>query len=77
MPALHALAQLWQFEADAKRHPVPLVHRLAQQSAWNHCLDRAVSFLGFDLLQSAWHALHQGTQPLLARHALRGVRMHE
>ena len=58
-PALHALTCLWQLEADAKRQPIPLIHRPARQSAWNHCLDIAVAFLGLDQLQSAWQAVRQ------------------
>ena len=59
MPALQALARLWQLEASAKRHPVPLIHRPAQQAAWNQCLDHAVSLLGMDRLMPAWQALSQ------------------
>ena len=58
-PALQALARLWQLEADAKRQPIPLVHRLAQQAAWNHCLDEAISLLGIDPLMQAWKAVSQ------------------
>ena len=58
-PALHALACLWQLEADAKRQPVPLIQRPALQSAWNHCLDIAVSFLGLDPLQPALQTVCQ------------------
>jgi hypothetical protein len=59
MPALQALACLWQLEADAKRQPVPLIQRLAQQTTWNLCLDKAVSLLGWDSLMQAWKALNQ------------------
>ena len=58
-PALQALTCLWQLEADAKRQPIPWVQRPALQSAWNHCLDTAVSFLGLDPLQSALQAVRQ------------------
>jgi hypothetical protein len=58
-PALQAMARLWQLEADARRQPVPLMHRSAQQAAWNHCLDVAVSLLGLDRLMPAWQALTQ------------------
>lgn len=57
--AFQALTRLWQREADAKRHPVPLLQRLAHQNAWNHCLDTAVSLLGFDALPQVWQALRQ------------------
>jgi hypothetical protein len=58
-PALQALACLWQLEADAKRQPIPLIHRPALQSAWNQCLDTAVAFIGLDPLQSALQAVRQ------------------
>ncbi len=58
-PALHALSCLWQLEADAKRQSVPLIHRPALQSAWNHYLDTAVASLGLDRLQSALQAVRQ------------------
>ncbi len=58
-PALHALSCLWQLEADAKRQSVPLIHRPALQSAWSHCLDTAVAFLGLDPLQPALQAVRQ------------------
>ena len=58
-PAVQALARLWQLEADAKRQPVPLIHRSAQQAAWNHGLDEVVSLLGIDLLMQAWQAVSQ------------------
>ncbi len=57
MPALQVLARLWQLEAGAKRHPVPLINRPAQQTAWNLALDQATSLLGMDLLMPAWQAL--------------------
>jgi hypothetical protein len=53
------LARLWQLEADAKRQPVPLLHRSAQQAAWNHYLDEAISRLGMEPLMPAWQALCQ------------------
>jgi hypothetical protein len=59
MPALQALARLWQMEADARRHPVPLMYRSAQQAAWNHGLDVAASLLGLDRLMPAWQAITQ------------------
>jgi hypothetical protein len=58
-PALHALARLWQLEADAKRHPIALPQRLAQQAAWSHCLDEAVGLIGIDRLLPAWQALRE------------------
>lgn len=58
-PAVQALARLWQLEADARRQPVPLMYRPAQQATWNHCLDAAVSLLGLDRLMPAWQALSQ------------------
>ena len=57
--ALRALSCLWQLEADAKRQPVPLIHRPAQQAAWNHYLDKAIALLGIELLMPAWQALCQ------------------
>ena len=58
-PALQALTCLWQLEASAKRQPIPLIHRPALQSAWNHCLDTALSFLCLDPLQAALQAVRQ------------------
>jgi hypothetical protein len=57
--ALQALVRLWQLEADAKRQPVPLLHRSTQQAAWNHYLDEAISLLGMEPLMPAWQALCQ------------------
>jgi hypothetical protein len=58
-PALQALARLWQLEADARRQPVPLIHRSTRLAAWNRCLDAAVSLLGLEPLIPAWQALSQ------------------
>jgi hypothetical protein len=57
--ALQALARLWQLEADAKRQPVSLLHRPAQQATWNHSLDEAISLLGIEPLMPAWQSLSQ------------------
>ncbi len=57
--ALQALARLWQLEADAKRQPVPLLHRPVQQAVWNHYLDEAIALLDMELLMPAWQALCQ------------------
>ena len=66
-PALQALARLWQLEADAKRQPVPLIHRSAQQAAWNQCLDKAISLLGMDASDASLAGPQPGAEPLLAR----------
>lgn len=58
-PALPALSRWWQLEADAKRRPVALLQRAAQQTAWNQCLDEAVGLLDMEHLLPAWQALCQ------------------
>jgi hypothetical protein len=58
-PTLHALARLWQLEADAKRHPIALLQRPPHQAAWNHCLDEAVGLIGTEQLLPAWQSLHE------------------
>jgi hypothetical protein len=59
VPAIQALSSLWQVEADAKRQPVPVSQRAAQQTAWNDGLDRAVAQVGLESLMEAWQALRQ------------------
>lgn len=49
-PVLHALARLWQVEANAHRQPPSCAERSFQQATWNQCLDQAVSLLGNDAL---------------------------
>jgi hypothetical protein len=59
MPALHALARLWQVEADARRQPPACAERSAHQATWNQCLEQAVALLGIDALLPAFQALCQ------------------
>jgi hypothetical protein len=56
-PAIHALSQIWQIEADEKRHPLSLGERHNRQLLWEQCLDKAVSLLGPAQLWDAWAAL--------------------
>jgi hypothetical protein len=58
MPAMQALACLWQIEADDKRHPVALPVHQARQRQWEACLDQAAALLG-EHLADAWEALSQ------------------
>jgi len=55
--AIQALSQIWQIEANEKRHPLPLVERQARQILWEENLDEAVSLLGEKQLWTAWDAL--------------------
>jgi hypothetical protein len=55
--AIQALSQVWQLEADEKRHPLPLVERSNRQTLWQECLDKALSLLGPQRLWAAWDAL--------------------
>ena len=56
-PAIRALCRIWQIEADAKRHPLPLVERQTRQVLWGESLDEAASLLGPEQLWDAWDAL--------------------
>ena len=58
-PALHALARLWQLEADAHRQPVACTQRATQQAVWNQCLEQAVALLGIEPLLPAFQSLCQ------------------
>jgi len=57
--AIQALSQIWQIEADEKRHPLPLVEGRARQVLWEESLDEAVSLLEEEQLWNAWHALSE------------------
>lgn len=56
-PAIQVLSQIWQIEADEKRHPLSLLERRTRQTLWETCLDKAFSLLGPDQLWKAWDAL--------------------
>jgi hypothetical protein len=56
-PAIQALSQIWQIEADEKRRPLSLPERCTRQTLWETCLDKAFSLLGPDQLWQAWDAL--------------------
>ncbi len=56
---MQALSCIWQFEADEKRHPLPLLERQARQVQWEESLDEAFSLLGPEQLWPAWEALSQ------------------
>ena len=58
-PAIRALCRIWQIEADAKRHPLPLVERQTRQVLWGESLDEAASLLGPEQLWDAWDALSE------------------
>jgi hypothetical protein len=57
--AIRALSQIWQIEADEKRHPLSLGERQAHQVRWVESLDAAVALLGPESLWEAWEALSQ------------------
>jgi len=58
-PAIQALSRVWQIEANHKRHPLPLNHRIAQQAMWEQSLDQAGALLGMEQLGEAWQALSE------------------
>jgi len=58
-PVIQALAQIWQLEADAKRHPRPWLERQAAQREWEKHLDAASARLELEPLGRAWDALTQ------------------
>jgi len=53
-PALRALCQLWQCEADTKRHPRTWPERQQLQREWEANLEAAVAVLGLETLSQAW-----------------------
>lgn len=53
-PALQALCQLWQCEAETKRYPRTGPERQQLQRAWEAHLDVAVAVLGLETLSQAW-----------------------
>ena len=57
--AIRALSRMWQVEAHAKRHPLALPERQAQQQIWETSLDEAVAQLGDEHLWTVWAALSQ------------------
>ena len=61
-PALRALCQLWQCEADAQRHPRTWPERQQLQRQWEAHLDEAVAVLGLDRLSQAWAEVTQVLQ---------------
>lgn len=58
-PAIRAVSRMWQVEANAKRHPLSLPERQAQQQIWEANLDEAVTQLGDEHLWTVWAALSQ------------------
>lgn len=58
-PAITALCQLWQLEANQKRHPGSQVDQVNRQRLWQQYLDQAVAELGETELWSAWQQLSQ------------------
>lgn len=56
-PAIQALSQIWQIEADEKRRSLPLIERQARQSLWEESLDEARTLLSEEQLWGAWEAL--------------------
>jgi len=58
-PAMHALARLWQIEADQKRHVRSLVQQQTSQMLWAQNLQQAASLLGYEQLGVAWEAVNQ------------------
>jgi hypothetical protein len=58
-PAITALCQLWQLEANHKRHPGSKLDQAHQQRRWQHYLDQALAALGETDLWLAWAELQQ------------------
>lgn len=58
-PVLRALCQLWQCEAEAKRHPRTGPERQQLQREWEADLDLAVALLDLDTLSQAWTEVTQ------------------
>ena len=56
---VRALSRMWQVEANAKRHPLTLPERQAQQQIWEASLDKAVAQPGDEHLWTVWEALAQ------------------
>jgi len=54
LPAVRALARLWHYEAEAKRHPRTGPERQQSQRQWEACLDEVVAWIGLDQLAPAW-----------------------
>ncbi len=52
--AIRALSQIWQIEADEKRHPLSPAERQTRQKLWAESLDTAVAALGEERLWAAW-----------------------
>ena len=52
--ALRALCQLWQCEAETKRHPRTGPERQQLQREWETHLEAVVAVLGWETLSSAW-----------------------
>jgi hypothetical protein len=58
-PAIAALSQLWQVEANQKRRPLSKWEQASYQRLWQQCLDEAAAELGETQLWSAWEQLRQ------------------
>jgi len=56
---IQALSRMWHIEAEAKRHPLPLVERQARQAQWEQNLDEASAVLNLEQLGVAWQAVTQ------------------
>jgi hypothetical protein len=58
-PAIQALSQLWQIEADERRQPRAQLERDAWQPQWARALDEASTLLTWEQLGPAWAAVTQ------------------
>jgi hypothetical protein len=59
LPAIAALARLWQLQATQKRRPLSHLEQARYQQLWQQGLDEAVAHLGETHLWPAWEQLHQ------------------
>lgn len=57
--ALRAVMRLWQWEADAKRHPRTWCERQRHQRQWEACLDEVVALIGLEPLAQVWAEVTQ------------------
>jgi hypothetical protein len=58
-PAITALCQLWQLEANQKRRPMSKLDQANHLRLWQQWLDQALAELGETELWSAWEQLSQ------------------
>ena len=57
--ALRAVMRLWQWEADAKRHPRTWCERQWHQRQWEAGLDEVVALIGLEPLAQVWAEVTQ------------------